>query len=334
MKIGNFLIILAVFLAAVLVADRLFDMRGDYDKVQLLRLAELVLILLVASLPVAMPAVLSVTMALGAQMLARKKAFVSRLESIEELAGIDVLCSDKTGTLTQNQLALGAAQPWPGTDAQNLILMGSLASRASDEDPIDLAVMAGLEDPGALHAYHQQKYVPFDPVSKRTEATIQDSSGKVFRVTKGAPQVIIGLTTLSGDELEKANQIVDGLAAKGYRAIAVAGSDSEASWKFLGILPLFDPPRTDSKETIARAVEQVKMVTGDNVAIARQIAAQLGMGTAIQPATSLSQATSPRGKFPWMQPARSNGPTVLPRFFRSTNSPSSRYCKIADTSSV
>jgi len=111
MKIGNFLIILALVLVVILVASRLFDMRGHYDRVVLLRLAEIVLILLVASVPVAMPAVLSVTMALGARMLARSKAIVSRLESIEELAGVDVLCSDKTGTLTQNKLTLGTQSP-------------------------------------------------------------------------------------------------------------------------------------------------------------------------------------------------------------------------------
>ena len=153
----------------------------------LLRLAEIVLILLVASVPVAMPAVLSVTMALGARMLARSKAIVSRLESIEELAGVDVLCSDKTGTLTQNKLTLGDAEPWAGTDAATLILMASLASRAADNDPIDLAVLAGLKDSNILKNHHQEKYAPFDPVNKRTEATIKDSSGKVFRVTKGAP---------------------------------------------------------------------------------------------------------------------------------------------------
>ena len=143
MKIGNFLIILALVLVVILVASRLFDMRGHYDRVVLLRLAEIVLILLVASVPVAMPAVLSVTMALGARMLARSKAIVSRLESIEELAGVDVLCSDKTGTLTQNKLTLGEPAPWAGTDPATLILMASLASRAADNDPIDLAVMAG-----------------------------------------------------------------------------------------------------------------------------------------------------------------------------------------------
>ncbi|PYJ98380.1 MAG: metal-transporting ATPase, partial [Verrucomicrobia bacterium] len=184
MKIGNFLIILALVLVVILVASRLFDMRGHYDRAVLLRLAEIVLILLVASVPVAMPAVLSVTMALGARRLAKRKAIVSRLESIEELAGVDVLCSDKTGTLTQNKLTLGEAEPWSDTDVQTLILMASLASRAADNDPIDLAIMAGLKDPSVLKSYQQEKYVPFDPVDKRTEATIKDASGKVFRVSK------------------------------------------------------------------------------------------------------------------------------------------------------
>src|SRR6059058_3738883 len=156
MKIGNFLIILALVLVVILVASRLFDMRGHYDRAGLLRLAEIVLILLVASVPVAMPAVLSVTMALGARLLAKRKAIVSRLEAIEELAGVDVLCSDKTGTLTENKLTLGEAQPWAGADPDTLILMASLASRAADNDPIDLAILAGLKDQSVLKKYQRK----------------------------------------------------------------------------------------------------------------------------------------------------------------------------------
>jgi H+-transporting ATPase len=301
MKIGNFLIILALVLVMILVASRLFDMRGHYDRSMLLRLAEIVLILLVASVPVAMPAVLSVTMALGARMLARSKAIVSRLESIEELAGVDVLCSDKTGTLTQNKLTLGEAQPWTGTDTQRLILMASLASRAADNDPIDRAVMAGLKDASVLKNYQQENYVPFDPVRKRTEATIKDPSGKVFRVTKGAPQVILDLVKLSGADLEKAQQAVNDFAGRGYRTIGVAVTESAGDWEFLGILPLSDPPRLDSKSTIARAREygvKVKMVTGDNVAIARQISLELDMGANIQPATELFPGDLTKGRIP------------------------------------
>src|SRR5437763_13588615 len=301
MEIGNFLIILALVLVVILVASRLFDMRGHYDRVVLLRLAEIVLILLVASVPVAMPAVLSVTMALGARMLARSKAIVSRLESIEELAGVDVLCSDKTGTLTENKLTLGEAEPWTGTDAATLILMASLASRAADNDPIDLAVLAGLKDPSILKTYQQEKYVPFDPVDKRTEATIKDASGKVFRVTKGAPQVILALAKLSGPDLEKASQLVNILASRGYRTIGVGVAQADGPWVFQGILPLLDPPRPDSKSTIAKAHAygvKVKMVTGDNVAIARQIALELDMGTNIQPATELFPGDVTKGQIP------------------------------------
>src|SRR5256886_11835233 len=196
-----------------------------------------------------MPAVLMVTMALGARMLARSKAIVSRLESIEELAGVDVLCFDKTGTLTENKLTLGEAEPWTGTDAATLILMASLASRAADNDPIDLAVLAGLKDPSILKTYQQEKYVPFDPVDKRTEATIKDASGKVFRVTKGAPQVILALAKLSAVDLEKAQQAVNGFASRGYRTIGVAGAQGGGLLRVLGVLPPLDPPPPESKRT-------------------------------------------------------------------------------------
>ena len=146
-----------------------------------------------ASIPVAMPAVLSVTMAVGALALSKMKAIVSRLESIEEMAGMDILCSDKTGTLTQNKLTLGDPVIFEAEDAQELILAGALASKAEDQDAIDLAVIGGLQDPSRRSRRTSKlKFVPFDPVGKRTEATVRDRQGQTFKVTKGAPQVILG----------------------------------------------------------------------------------------------------------------------------------------------
>jgi len=301
LQIGNFLIILAIALTAILIADRLFALHGQVSHVALLKLGELVLILLVASIPVAMPAVLSVTMALGAKMLAQKKAIVSHLESIEELAGIDVLCSDKTGTLTQNQLTLGEIQPWTNITSEELTLMASLASKTEDSDPIDLAIISGLKNKDLLEHFHQEQYIPFDPVNKRTEATIKDDKGAVFKVTKGAPQVILNLTGLLGKELEKANDLINQFACEGYRTLAVAKTNKDGKWMFYGILPLFDPPRSDSKETIAHAVQygiQMKMITGDNVSIAKQISEKLGMGNHILPASSLFPKDVMKGTVP------------------------------------
>ena len=299
--IGNFLIVLTVTLAAILVIDRLAAMDGHFSKDTLFKLAEYVLVLLVAAVPFTTPAVLSVTMAMGARMLAVKKAIVSRLESIEELAGIDILCSDKTGTLTQNKLTLGDIIPWGSATAQDVILAGSLASKAEDKDPIDIAVMAGLKDAGLLKNYRQTAYVPFDPVTKRTEAALQDASGKSFHTAKGMPAVILDLCQVTGEDRATIDAQVTGLAVKGMRALASARSDDGVGWQFLGILPLMDPPRTDSKQTVEQARKlgvAVKMVTGDDVAIARTISGELGMGTNIQLASDLFPADSANGSLP------------------------------------
>ncbi len=284
LRIGDYLIYLSLGLVAVLILVQLE--RGA----PVLELVQFALILTVASIPVAMPAVLSVTMAVGALALSKMKAIVSRLESIEEMAGIDVLCSDKTGTLTKNELTLGDPVIFEAQDAQELILIAALASKEENNDAIDLCVIHGVEDPASLSNYTQETFVPFDPVSKRTESRVGTKDGASFLATKGAPQVILDLCEPDEQTRERAEQIVDEFARKGYRTLAAARSDAEGEWRYLGILPLFDPPRDDSAETIAQAAAHgidVKMVTGDDVAIAREIAGKLGMGTAIQPATEL-----------------------------------------------
>ncbi len=284
LHIGDFLIYLSLGLVTVLILVQL--QRGSH----LLTLIQFALILTVASIPVALPAVLSVTMAVGALALSKMKAIVTRLESIEEMAGIDILCSDKTGTLTLNQLTLGEPVTFEAKDPQELILWGSLASKEEDRDPIDLAVLAGLEDKPALAGYSQTQFMPFDPVGKRTESTVQDAQHHTLKATKGAPQVIMDICRLDAATAAKAQKVVDDFAAKGYRTLGVARAENTGPWQFLGILPLFDPPREDSKETIADARQhgvQVKMVTGDNVAIAREISQHLGLGTNIKSASQL-----------------------------------------------
>jgi len=280
MKIGNFLIFTALSLSALLIAIELH--RGEPP----LELVQFVLILVIASIPVAMPAVLSVTMALGALALSKKKAIVSKLQAIEELAGVDILCSDKTGTLTKNELKLDHPILFAAKDEQSCILAAALASKEEDNDPIDLAVIGGLSDRSILTQYTLTKFIPFDPVNKRTESTVNDASGKSSYYTKGAPQVIMDLCHLSDDNRVRAEKTVDDLASKGYRTLGVAAK-AGGDWSFLGILPLFDPPRDDSKQTIEEAKKHglsVKMVTGDNVAIAREISSKLGLGIHIRKA--------------------------------------------------
>jgi H+-transporting ATPase len=284
LTIGDYLIYLSLGLAAILVITRLI--RGD----SALTLVQFTLILVVAAIPVAMPAVLSVTMAIGALVLARMKAILARLEAIEEMAGMNVLCSDKTGTLTQNRLTLGEPEVFDAPDPGALILAASLASKQDAPDAIDAAVLGGLADPGALARYTCDRFVPFDPVHKRTEAAITGPDAKAFRVTKGAPQVILDLCRPDAGTTRRAGDRVAALAAGGYRTLGVARSDDGDAWRFLGLLPLFDPPREDSAETIAEARRhgiEVKMVTGDNAAIAREIGGQLGLGRNVSIASQL-----------------------------------------------
>ncbi len=278
LKIGNYLIVLASALVALIIVVAIF--RGD----PILTTLEFALVLLVAAIPVAMPTVLSVTMAIGARLLAKKKAVVTKLSAIEELAGVDVLCSDKTGTLTQNKLTLGDPFCLDGIAAEEVIVYAALASRAEDKDTIDLAVIGGVKDEKALKAYQVVHFQPFDPVHKRTEATVKSADGKQFFVAKGAPQVILEMATNAGDVKTAVDKAVNEFAARGFRSLGVARADEEGKWKIVGVLALFDPPRDSAKATLASAREmgiEVKMVTGDAIAIAQETARQLGLGTII-----------------------------------------------------
>jgi len=292
LKIGDFLIMLAIALVLLILGVALF--RGD----PMITTLQFVLVLTVAAIPVAMPAVLSVTMAVGARLLAAREAIVSRLAAIEELAGMDVLCSDKTGTLTQNTLTLGDPFCVGSITKDELILSGALASRGEDQDTIDMAVLSGLSDADVLKSYEIQHFQPFDPVHKRSQASVKAADGKLFRVTKGAPQVILALAANANEVKAQVDKAVGDFARRGFRSLGVARASGNGSWQFLGVLPLFDPPRPDSKETIATAEAlgiDIKMVTGDQIAIAKEIAGQLGLGTNILDASGFDDTKHHEG---------------------------------------
>jgi len=275
LKIGNFLILATLGLVALILLVALF--RRD-PLVETLLFA---LILTVAAIPVALPAVLSVTMAVGAASLARMKAIVSRLVSIEEMASMDLLCCDKTGTLTQNELTVGSPIVVDAKDEDDLVLAAALACEVEGPDAIDQAILKRLPDAERRQAYAVVRFTPFDPVRKRAEAEIRHGPA-TFRVAKGAPQVILALVGAEEGLRERIGRHTDEFAQRGDRALGVARTDADGHWRFLGLLPLFDPPRADSAETLATARRmglEVRMVTGDHVAIAREIARQLGLST-------------------------------------------------------
>ena len=281
-KVGNFLILLTLAMIAIIVYH---GIDTHQPTVELLIFA---LVLTISAIPVAMPAVLTVTMAIGARALAAKDAIVSRLAAIEEVAGMDILCSDKTGTLTQNSMSL--ADPWltPGYSADDLMVYAALASKEENHDPIEKPIFAYIEEKRLrekLSGWKLKKFLPFDPVHKRTEGVYEGSDCELV-VTKGAPQVILEQSDEKEFDKKAAYAEVENFADKGFRTLGVAYRRCEEDiYHFVGLIPLFDPPRVDSKEAISEAKSKgisVKMVTGDNIAVAKYIAGLLEIGDTIE----------------------------------------------------
>jgi H+-transporting ATPase len=293
-KIGDYLIFLAIGLVIVIALVSIF--RGQ----NILDIIQFALILTVAGIPAALPAVLSVTMAIGAIALAKKEAIVSKLVSIEEMASMDVLCSDKTGTITKNALTMGGTKPYGEFSENDVLLFSALASREEDQDPIDIAILTKTKSaPAVSNRIEHSKVIgfkPFDPVIKRTEATVQGEDGRQFKATKGAPQAILALIEDKKSINDKLTEDVNEFAKKGYRALGVARTDKENRWQFAGLIALFDPARDDSAETIKTAQSMgvnVKMVTGDHIAIAKEISSQVNLGNNIVlPAAFLDKSDS------------------------------------------
>ncbi|KAF3963544.1 hypothetical protein CMV_012070 [Castanea mollissima] len=251
------------------------------------------LVLLIGGIPIAMPTVLSVTMAIGAHRLAQQGAITKRMTAIEEMAGMDLLCSDKTGTLTLNKLTVdkNIIEVFAkGVHKEMVVLMAARASRLENQDAIDTAIVrAGIQE---VH------FLPFNPIDKRTALTYIDGAGKMQRVSKGAPEQILNLARNKSEIERKVHDIIDKFAERGLRSLGVArqevptgDKDSPGGpWEFVALLPLFDPPRHDSSETIRRALDlgvSVKMITGDQLAIAKETGRRLGMGTNMYPSSSL-----------------------------------------------
>ena len=285
-KIGDYLIVLAVTLVAIVFLAAMF--RHE----MLLETLQFALVLIVAAIPVALPAVLTVTMAVGAVALAKKGAIVSNLSSIEEMAGIDVLCSDKTGTITKNELKFSESIAFNKFDEKDILIMSSLASREEDQDAIDNAIIEKTKESkeleNKLKNFKILNFKPFDPTIKRTEATVKDEKGNTFKVSKGAPQVILSLISVNDKIKKEIEEKVDYFASKGYRALGVAKTKSKDTWEYIGLIALYDPPREDSTETIKEAQKlnvAVKMVTGDHAAIAKEISRQVGLRTNIRTAS-------------------------------------------------
>ncbi|VAH95571.1 unnamed protein product [Triticum turgidum subsp. durum] len=260
------------------------------------------LVLLIGGIPIAMPTVLSVTMAIGSHRLSQQGAITKRMTAIEEMAGMDVLCSDKTGTLTLNKLSVdkNLIEVFEkGVTQDQVILMAARASRIENQDAIDTAIVGMLGDPKEARAGIQEvHFLPFNPTDKRTALTYIDGDGKMCRVSKGAPEQILNLAHNKSEIAQKVHTVIDKFAERGLRSLGVAYQDVPdgrkespgSPWHFVALLPLFDPPRHDSAETIQRALNlgvNVKMITGDQLAIGKETGRRLGMGTNMYPSSAL-----------------------------------------------
>jgi H+-transporting ATPase len=243
-------------------------------------------IFLMGAVPVALPAVMTIVQSVGASELAKKGVLVTRLDSIEDAASIDVICLDKTGTITQNRLSPGEVVPFSGYSIQDVITFAGLASQKDGKDAIDMAVLNYAGEIGiSLDAFERVKFTPFEPSTKLSEAIVA-VKGVQFRVVKGAPQTVLSLCQNLDEVTEaNANRKVEELSLKGYRTLCVATSvEGTDNLRLAGLISLNDPPRPDSKDMVLKARElgvKPLLLTGDNIAIAREIARQVSIGDRI-----------------------------------------------------
>ncbi|OMJ72870.1 hypothetical protein SteCoe_28588 [Stentor coeruleus] len=289
LKVAFSLLIISTILAVIILI--VVSVRGN----NFLESLSICVVLMVASIPIAMQVVCATTMAVGAHALAKRRAIVSRLSAIEELAGMTILCSDKTGTLTKNELTIQQPMLLKSYSVEDLFLVAGLAAKREQgsQDAIDKCVTEyGINKCRVSYSgYEEEDFIPFDPKIKRTESTVRNSrSGETFKCTKGAPQVVLAMCNDPSIEEEVSRNVMD-LAARGYRTLGVARTNKDGKWSMLGLISLYDPPRDDTKETIQKAIQmglKVKMITGDQTAIAKETARLLNLGDRIYNSELLS----------------------------------------------
>jgi len=253
----------------------------------LLFILSFIVIFLIGAIPVALPAVLTIVQAMGAMELSKKGVLVTRLDSIEDAASIDIFCFDKTGTITQNKLSVADSIAFGKYTIADLVRMAVLASKEEGMDAIDLSIINYSKSiKPNFNGYEQISYIPFNPESKKTEA-IASFNGINFRIIKGAVQTIMGLCgEIETKTLAQANNAIDVFSEKGSRTIAIAVSEAENNnhFRLVGLFAIADPPRMDSASMISeikRLGIKCMMLTGDSIAIAQEISMQVGIGNAI-----------------------------------------------------
>ena len=285
MRLIRYLIIIDVGLVAAVIIYALTINEG------ILTIIPFALLILLASVPVALPAAFTVAMAYGTERLSSKNILITKLESIEEASTMNVVCLDKTGTITKNQLAIEDPIPMTEKTVEEVIKYAAFASRKEDQDQIDLAVLEGVQKYKVdLGDFKVLNFVPFDPNKKLSSATVS-IEGTIIEATKGEPNTIMSMCNLNEQQKSYFKDKLLELSKRGFRTVAVAykrGDDK--AWNFVGLIPLNDEPREDSKELISELKNlglKVKMLTGDNEAIAKEIATRVGIGDKILNVDSL-----------------------------------------------